>query len=86
MDGHRGGRPRARGTDAIPSATALGTRINQHSRIRASKGEAKQKVGMRLGARAHPRAVGWQGRVSGGSRDELMGGLTKRTVRTDAQN
>ena len=37
---------------------------------------------MRLGARAHPWAVSWQGRVSGGSCDELVGGLTKRTVRT----
>ena len=38
---------------------------------------------MGLRARAHPWAVGWKWGVGGGGRDELMGGLTKRTVRTE---
>ena len=37
---------------------------------------------MGLGTRAHPWAVDWQRRVSGGGCDEFVSGLTKRTVRT----
>ena len=37
---------------------------------------------MGLWTRAHPWAVNWQRRVSGGGCDEFVGGLTKRTVRT----
>ena len=37
---------------------------------------------MGLGTRAHPWAVDWQRRVSGGGCNEFVRGLTKRTVRT----